>query len=277
MPDIPLRTQLSSRYTDFYRGDSIVWRECYKLIYGSLEVLFPRECLICTRPLRGASICFRCHPRCHVDASHRCGSCFGPIANDSHDSVCSTCKTFPPNFQQLRYLWEYGDLARDYVRAMKYQPSVYLTRYAAHLLADRLAQLFNQPHWDVIVPVPSSPQMLKKRAFHPCVEMAWIINKRLSNCRIANALRHHRARSPQASRTHAERLQGFKHIFQIRRPHLIRNQRILLIEDVITTGATIAAASQILMEAGATSVDVLALAQARVWTRFRRLIHSRLK
>lgn len=153
---------------------------------------------------------------------------------------------------------------------MKYQPSVYLTRYGAKLIADQMGQLFQHRDWDVIVPIPSSSAMLKRRAFHPCDEMSRVIRQTLPQCMIAHALHHAKQRTPQARRTHSERLEGLRGLFTVRAPSKIAGKRVLLVEDVITTGATIAAAAYALRRAGAKEVDVVALAQARVWSRFRK-------
>jgi len=251
-----------------------MWRGVATWFSGSCEVLFPRECLVCTRPLRGYSLCHKCHPPRFTPTSHRCLRCFGPIAYSSDLEPCATCATFPPPTERMRYLWEYGDLARDFIRVMKYHPSVYLTRYAATLLAEAMPLLFEKSDWDLMLPIPSSPEMLAKRAFHPCHEMARALRRSLPHCEVSHALRHTRKRTPQARRTHTERLEGLRGLFTVKNPTQILGKRVLILEDVITTGATIAAASHALRGAGAGSVDVLALAQARVWSRFRGRLHK---
>lgn len=247
-----------------------MWGELATFVSASCEVLFPRECLVCTRPLRGYSLCHKCHPPRCAPTTSRCSRCFGPLALSTDSDRCPTCVLFPPPADRVRYLWEYGGLARDFIRAMKYQPSVYLTRYGAKLIADGIEHLFQRREWDVIVPIPSSPEMLKKRAFHPCDEMARVIRRALPRCAIAHALNHTKKRSPQARRTHTERLEGLRGLFTVRAPSKIEGRRVLIIEDVITTGATMAAAAYALRRAGAKEVDVVALAQARVWSRFRK-------
>jgi predicted amidophosphoribosyltransferase len=76
-------------------------------------------------------------------------------------------------------------------------------------------------------------------------------------------------RAPQATLSHEARITRLKKLFALNDGADVTGKRILLIEDVITTGATISAAAYTLKRAGAVSVDVLALASARVWSRFR--------
>jgi predicted amidophosphoribosyltransferase len=238
-------------------------------IAGSCEVLFPRECLVCTRPLRGRSLCVRCHPSTMPTSIARCQRCFGVVNPTVNETICATCVTFPPPTQHVRYLWEYGGVARDLIRTMKYNPSIYLTRYSGTLMAQAIPSLFQSPSWDLIVPIPSSPETLRKRHFHPCYEMAHIVQRALPDSAVSFALQHNRHRSAQAKRTHEERLRGLRTLFHIKKPKTVHNKRILLVEDVITTGATILAAAGALRYAGARDIDVIALAQARVWNRFR--------
>lgn len=172
----------------------------------------------------------------------------------------------------MRYLWNYSDRARDLITAMKYQPSAYLTRYSAQLLQEELPRMFEECSWDLIIPIPSSPKMITKRLFHPCYEMAAIVARTVPQAKVIHALRHARVRAPQARLSHEERLRGLRNFFTVKKPHIISGKRILLIEDVITTGATIAAAAHALYAAGASEVDVVSLAQARVWSRFRSLL-----
>lgn len=242
-------------------------------IAASCEVVFPRMCLVCTRPLRGRSLCFRCTPRRDLHeyrSSGRCLCCFGPHLATPGNAVCEACRLFPLPTNQIRYLWEYGDLARDLIRAMKYRPSVYLARLSGEWVAEAIPTLFDSPSWDFVVAIPSSPQMLLKRLFHPTEEIARPIVKRHGGVLVSGILRHTKDRAPQATLSHRERLEGLKRLFSVRRPDRVRNRRILLVEDVVTTGATIQAATHLLLSHGAASVDIVALAQTNVWRRFRR-------
>jgi predicted amidophosphoribosyltransferase len=243
-------------------------------VSAPLEILFPLECLVCTRPLKGQSLCFRCAPSPIPLSISRCNLCFGALSTLEDAQACATCLNYPLAARRIRYLWEYEGVARDFIRAMKYQPSHHLARLAGAALAHHLPTLFEARSWDLIIPVPSSPAMLKRRLFHPCAEIARGIRENHPSLIITRHLKHRGGRSPQAHRSHAERLRGLKGIFYVRSPGKIAGKRILLVEDVITTGATIAAACHTLSEAGAASVDVVALAQAHVWRRFRQRVFS---
>jgi predicted amidophosphoribosyltransferase len=254
-----------------YPRTSLTW------LGSCLEVILPTQCLVCTRPLRRERICYRCRPPLPdlrgIQLS-RCARCFEPLPLSAQvGSVCEPCHTHPLLPDSIRFIWEYDGLARDLIRIMKYRPSTLLAGLCGSLLKDSIPSLFNHSSWDLIIPVPSSRITYRKRLFHPCVELAHAISRQV-NAPLCHALTHDKHRLPQASLDHDARLRKLRHLFRVRHPGVIAGKRILLVEDVITTGATIAAAAYQLRQAGATHVDVIALARTRVWKRFRARVHT---
>lgn len=240
---------------------------------GSLEILLPRECLVCSRPLRGASLCFRCTPQVpflSALSASRCPRCFGPKIGDGEE--CATCALFPPAFNRCRYVWEYSGLARDLIRAMKFRPSLLLAHMCGDILADNLLALFGSSDWDVVVPVPASQANFRRRLFQPCFEIGRRVVARERATSLLPLLVHSSRRAPQASLSHQERLRGLLTMFSTQANGAVQGKRVLLVEDVITTGATTTAAALALRAAGANSIDIASLAQTTVWPRFRRLI-----
>jgi predicted amidophosphoribosyltransferase len=247
-------------------------------IESCLEVLLPTQCRICLRPVRGVSMCYRCRPALPniSDMCHQsCCRCFTPLARAVADGECETCTLFPPLTDSIRFLWEYDGLARDLIRTIKYRPSISLARIAGGLLRDAAPHLFDQSDWDVIIPVPSSHATFRRRLFHPCAELARPL-AHASAIPLVHGLRHDSRRAPQASLPHQERLRRLGSLFTLTKRCNPRGKRVLLIEDVITTGATISAAAALLRRSGVSRVDVLALARTRVWTRFRHRLHESL-
>lgn len=238
-----------------------------------LSILLPRACLVCARPLRHGYLCFRCVPST-PDLSEitnaRCAACFIPITapSASRDPVCATCLTIPLDTNSQRFLWDYRGLARDFIKAMKYRPSKKLARLAGELLEHALPYMFEERSWDLVIPIPSSATTFRRRSFHPCVELGYHVARTL-NIPLRLALASNPRRNPQAKLHHDARLRGIDKLFTIRSPDLIRGKRVLLIEDVITTGATVTGAARCLTSAGAMRVDIFALARAQAWGRFR--------
>ncbi len=259
--------------------DTAAWRYATlrsSLILNCLEILLPTTCLVCERPLRRALICYRCRPALpdlsDLNTTH-CSSCFSPLGVSKSSSSCETCVLFPPLADSIRFIWEYDGLARDLIRTIKYRPSVSIANMTGKLLCDAAVKLFERCDWDMIIPVPSSHATFRRRLFHPCVELARPLAKAKS-IPLIHGLSHNIRRAPQASLNHHDRLRRLDRLFSLSRGCQPRGQRILLIEDVITTGATISAAAALLKGAGAERIDVLALARTRVWSRFRARLHD---
>jgi len=241
-----------------------------------LEVFLPTTCLVCRRPLRHSLVCYRCRPPLPDLAdlrARRCEKCFGPFGTAIPGGTCETCKLFPLLSDSIRFLWEYDSLARDLIRTMKYRPSLALASVGGGLLRDSIPHLYTSARWDAVVPVPSSRTLFRKRLFHPCTELAQPITQALQTP-LVHALQHGTKRAPQASLSHDERLRRLRKLFTTTRGFNPAGKRILLVEDVITTGATISAAAFTLKQAGAAQVDVIALARTRVWSRLRRRLYE---
>jgi competence protein ComFC len=177
--------------------------------------------------------------------------------------------------REMRYLWDYSDQkAQDFIKTMKYMPSRKLCIMAGYLMAENLLETFSYQDWDLIIPVPLSNASLKKRGFNQCELIAKaIISKdyKLSNFsvkRIKNI-------KNQASVPHRKRLNNIKNIFYANSKK-VSNKSILIIDDVITTGATINALTKSLLDAGASFVDVVALARSQAWIEYQWLARKAL-
>jgi ComF family protein len=142
----------------------------------------------------------------------------------------------------------------------KYNRDVSLARPLARLLAERLPLPLCA--YDVMMPVPLHPRRLRWRGFNQAQLLAAIVAcgsgvpvDAFSLCRI-------RATAPQVQLTEAQRRRNVARAFRVVRPQRVRGQRVLLFDDVYTTGATVGECSRVLLQAGARGVDVLVLARA---------------
>lgn len=249
-----------------------------RLLAYAAEALLPHFCLICDKRIRAAALCSGCTPH-PVPHASRCTRCYSAATDLNSFGVCSLCCLIPLAFHRQRYIWDYSGHARNLLRTAKYRPSHALMRRAASLLADELENLFDpELDWDIVTVVPSSRASFIKRGFNPCAPLAAAVRAKLKQqgrkCEFGiTLLEHRRPVEPQASLPHRRRIANVRAAFKAE-SHPIAGKNILLVEDIITTGATSTAAALALYRAGAARVDLLALARARSWTEYRQAIYE---
>lgn len=152
---------------------------------------------------------------------------------------------------------------------MKYGLNEKLCRSIGRLMGEVLVPTFSERDWDLLVPLPSSKTALRKRLYNQTLSLARGVKDGGDlHCGIAVAVLQHKGYpSPQAKLALTERVRNVQHAFAA--APLVEGKRVLLVEDVITTGATTAAATAALLSAGARRVDVIAFARVERWGSFR--------
>lgn len=156
---------------------------------------------------------------------------------------------------------------------MKYRPSLSMARLLAGLVADDALRSFSNPDWDLIVAVPSSQESFLARHFNPALEIALSLQTRAYCSTIApGALIHLGSAVPQASLPAKHRLENVRHSFRAN-SKIVAGKEILLVDDVVTSGATSQACAIALLEAGACAVDLFSLCRSLTWPKKRSAVY----
>ena len=239
------------------------------------SVLFPGHCLVCDRPLRKTFLCRSCvPPYTQKSVEGHCRKC-GSLFFDQSQSICDPCRLIPLPFGRIFWIWDYKDSPRDIISAAKYKPSIKLCKYLADILASNIVYSFSPWNWDTIIPIPSSKESLNFRTFNQSQILAEQIARRLSPWKRIkvelDALRYTGNETPQASLMPDQRIKNVKRRFSISNGEPA-NKSILLVDDVLTTGATATSASAGLLRAGAKEVDLAVLARSPSWPEHRQSI-----
>lgn len=212
---------------------------------------WPGQCELCRRWTRGR-LCAGCAPegavaRCVgcglrlADGAMRCGACLAhPLPLDC--CVCAVDYTAP---------WDH------LVQRFKYHAAVDL----APALADRLADAVGASPVDVVVPMPMAPRRLAERGFNQAWELARRVAHRLGLAADPRLLLRLHDRAPQAGLDRAARRRNLQGVFAVVDREAVAGRRLALVDDVLTTGATIAEAAQALHAAGAAEVHAWVLAR----------------
>lgn len=162
-------------------------------------------------------------------------------------------------FQSLHSLWRYHGEARRLVTTMKYRPSLTLAKLSGTALADALIEIPILHSSEILIPIPAARGSFRLRLFNQAAVLARAFSQRSSIPWSTDTILHRGYRAPQASLPDRERLSNVRSCFQIGRNN-VTGKKVLLFDDVVTTGATIAAASRLLLQNGALEVHAAALA-----------------
>jgi len=234
---------------------------------AALNVLFPPTCCSCGQATSRPDFCDRCRAAITLPCSplcNRCGAPFGTLADADHS--CGRCLTQPPAFGRARAcaIYDAAQTAHDPVKSVlqryKYNRAVGLARPLGQLLIERCP--LPLAAYDVMVPVPLHLSRLRWRGFNQAYLLAGMLGRAAGVGVDPFSLQRIRSTLPQVELTEAERRRNVARAFRVVRPERLRSQRILLVDDVYTTGATVAECTRALCAAGARSVDVLVLARA---------------
>jgi len=221
-----------------------------------LEIVLPSPCLACARPTRAwrphLGLCVPCRGRLRplTTACCRCGE---PLAGAGIPAayLCRRCRQHPPAFDQLLALWTYEPPLDAVVRELKFGGLAYLASHLAETMAERAGGVLSTV--DLIVPVPLHWRRLLARGYNQAAEIAHTLSHRLGPP-VCRALRRRRFTRAQTSLPRSARQDNLEHAFRARRTSDLAGSTVALIDDVMTTGATLESCSRALKHGGAAAV-----------------------
>ncbi len=204
--------------------------------------------------------CLACWPDLAFITAPLCAICGTPFAHDrGADALCGACLAAPPRFASARAALVYGGPARRVLLALKHGDRQHLARVMApHMLRAAGGMLDPQV---LLVPVPLHWRRLWRRGFNQAALLAQALG-RLSGAAVAvDALRRVKPTPASIGMGRAARAANVRGVFKVPDHNIVRGRRILLIDDVLTTGATAEACARQLRRAGAAEVHVLTFAR----------------
>ena len=228
-----------------------------------LHLLLPVSCLGCGDPLFSSAplgLCTPCRGKLAPLGRLACAVCAGPL--DAFEPPpgyrCGICRERPPAFDRLLALWTYRPPLDAVIQGLKFRRLDYLGRHLALALADGLGEALER--FDGIVPVPLHWRRRLARGYNQAERIAHPLAARLG-LPLVLALHRTRRTPPQTSLGKAARLANLRQAFRVPRPGRVRGLRLLLVDDVATTGATLDMAATALRRAGAAGVTAVVAAR----------------
>lgn len=236
------------------------------LFRRALDLLLPASCSYCRNPVAGSGIprfCSQCWSELSPVPGPVCPSCGRPFGSpetlaQSPGHECLACRTRPPHFDQALAAGLFEGPLREAIHVYKYRPVRSLGKPLAAWMAQQVRMTVRL---DLTLPVPLHKERLRHRGFNQALVLAHGISVRFSVPLLYDNLTRLRSTRPQVELSGRERTENVKGAFGLNRPSEVREKRVLLIDDVFTTGATMNECAKVLKDAGAASVTVLTLAR----------------
>jgi len=238
-----------------------------------LDLVLPPRCLGCGELVeRQGTLCVACWSAVTFLADPLCRRCGLPFAFDAGSDEapasmndgyqCGACLAEPPPFERARAVMRYDDASRPLLLGFKHGDRTeaappfagWMARGGAELLADA----------ELVAPVPLHWRRLLARRYNQAALLAWPLARQAGAQAVPDLLLRRRATPSQGRLSRAERARNVAGAFAVNPRHaaLLRGRRLLLVDDVMTTGATVSACARVALRAGAAAVDVLVLARA---------------
>ncbi|MBQ7188921.1 MAG: ComF family protein [Kiritimatiellae bacterium] len=242
-------------------------RKCRRMlafIQKLVDAVYPRICPICGKPADRPDrhICWDCFSSVDLYRDSLCDIC-GHFAEShvQHRFVCSTCQHVKPAFDRARAAGRYEQGLRTLIHSFKYRHALYLKRDLVDLLDGCLSAHFDPEQVDFVIPVPLHSLRFRERSYNQSAVLAQELSLRIDRRYDPDVLERIRQTETQTHFHAAERRKNMMGAFAVARPAWVRHRTVLVVDDVMTTGATLHACAQALKQAGADTVWGVALAR----------------
>ena len=217
-----------------------------------LSVLLPQECLLCGARSGDALLCAACAGTLPPLPAPGCPVCALPTAGGT---ICGACLKSPPAFDATVAVWRYAFPLDKLVQALKFEHRLALAGFFATTMLEA-----PRPVGDLLLPLPLSPARLKERGFNQAVEIARPLAHALGIELNLDACQRTLETAPQTSLPWKERRRNVKHAFECQTD--LTGKAVIVIDDVMTTGATLDEFARTLKRHGAARVSNWVVARA---------------
>lgn len=227
-----------------------------------LSLVFPISCEICGELLAFRNVgglCPNCQKTLHLIPAPHCPKC-GRFSSE-FTTDCAVCRTERFHFDRVYGAVYYDGHAKDLLRAFKFARKTILVRPLLELLARFIQENNLSGAWDEIVAVPMHPVQRFERGFNQAHLLAQGASKIFGKPFLPETLVAKRPRLSQSRLGKAQRKENVKGRFSVRQKADVLGKKLLLVDDILTTGETASQCAKALKDRGAVSVDVLVVAR----------------
>ena len=232
---------------------------------AGLSFFYPEICQSCGREPATAGqgyVCSGCWKNVRFIESPFCERCGLPFEGEITESFeCGNCAQMDLHFSQARSAVAARGLVLDIIHRYKYQRALWFEAFLADLLVRQAAPHLIRAPWDMIIPVPLHRLKREEREFNQAERMAFHLSSATGIPMESRTLKRVEPTLTQTALTRAERASNVRRAFALHKPPSLKAKRVILVDDVFTTGATTSACAKVLKAAGAADVAVWTVAR----------------
>ncbi len=234
------------------------------LIQGVKELIFPDNCLLCRTYLNSRhtrQLCPACVNTLTPNTPPFCALCSRHLAHYTVDGVCSSCRNSSRHYDRAWGTYIYDEPMRKLMHSFKYNGKTALRRTFISSITNFI-DTYHIPirQYDCVAPIPLHPVRLRERGFNQAALLSEGLTQYYGLPHRPDLLRRLRPTDTQTVMDQKQRWTSLKCAFKINPSEIATEKSVLLVDDLLTTGATADAAAAALKEAGAAHVAVLSLA-----------------
>ena len=234
------------------------------LLRGIASLLYPPSCTICSASVDvGEYLCAECEAKVVRIVPPFCAKCSEPFDGAITTTfACANCAHRNLYFEAAVSAYRARGIVRHVILNFKYGRQIHLRHLVARwLVAAMDDERLRERRFDVIVPVPLHPARQRERGFNQAALLAeWLSDHLAAPMRPVLQRTHYT--TTQTAFDRSERMQNLRGAFRLRKTADVRDSRVLLIDDVLTTGSTLSECARVLKKAGARSVHAATAARA---------------
>ncbi|NLM49560.1 MAG: ComF family protein [Clostridiaceae bacterium] len=234
-----------------------------KFFENLISLLFPPRCCFCGGIMGEGSkvfICKSCDSKITYTYEKHCQICCAPLKGGFSLNTCAFCNRRRPHYKKAFVPLIYEDLVRKSIIRYKFRGKISYSKTFAFLIADKIIGENFSEGFDIVTSIPQNPAQSFFRGFNP----ARLLAKEVAlffNAPYMDTLNRSFRSKKQSRLKYKERLENAKKSYSFKKSANIKGKIVLLVDDILTTGATLDTCAKILLDNGAKEVYVAALAR----------------
>jgi len=233
--------------------------------HGICELFYPNNCVLCHRGLSPTekNLCEVCQNKLQMNYPPFCRSCSRHLDIDRRDSLCRECQKNPHQFDRTWAAMLYNETMKEMIHLFKYANKTSLRMNFINYML-KFIEKYHVPlaDYQIIIPVPLHPARQRERGYNQSEFLAQGISEHFHIPLCDRQLIRSRHTPHQALLSEKDRWTNIRDAFKIKQPQLFKDQSILIVDDLMSTGATVSEMASVLKSNGAKGVAVLTAAIA---------------